>query len=256
MKQKTESELLLEQYLSSLGHKPGVDFEYEPDLRGPSVIDYIFHKHNPPVLFEIKEFSGESKQDAILMSSANSGSAVMLNPYVAVRQKIQEAKKQFKPYKQKYACVLVMYKGQSLTADLDSTMMAGAAYGDLAISFNQQTGQSCWLFQNNGLILPNRNTTFSAICSIDRYFPDKAPASRAFWKKYKAIPESLDKDFYKTYLDFCKEQGFDHNKSCLRVTAIINPFAKHPIDESVFKGQYDSIYITDLSNGRFYLKPR
>jgi hypothetical protein len=241
----TFSEKLFEEYLSYKGLIRDKDFFYEPNLGKPRKPDYLI-KDGVDTLFEVKEFSRESKSDTKLRASANSRMAVRLDPYARTRKKIDYARQKFKDYKNEYPCVLILHQGDSFTADMDIKMVAASAYGDLAIRWLPHEETSSWFFDKNGALSPLKNTTLSAIAVIEEIFPERAMAEKEFWKKH-SMPRKMGSDFLKKYKVWCKSKSYDLQKRYIRLRTIINPFASKPVSINFFTQKYPT-YVPQIES--------
>ncbi|MGD0328721.1 MAG: hypothetical protein ABSB00_03385 [Minisyncoccia bacterium] len=244
----TSSEKLFEEYLSKKGLVADKDFFYEPDLGKPKRPDYLV-RINADTLFEIKEFSRESKADRYMRTPENFSVAIRLDPYSQTREKIGQARKKFKDYKNDYPCVLILHKGDSFTAGLDTQLIAGSAYGDISLRMSPDGSNSQWIFDKNGELSPKKNTTLSAIAVIEEIYPEKAVAGKEFWKEHE-MPEMLGNDLLQVYEAWCKSKGYNIRKRYVRLRTIINPFAKKPISQDFFDQKYDEVSVIKVT-GKF-----
>jgi hypothetical protein len=129
----TESEQMFEAYLSA--HNLSV-WRYEMPQPGVSrKPDYCLSFQDRTSYFELKEF----KQKA-----PHSGWAGTFDPYSAIREKINQAQRQFREYKDRECtCSLVLYKAAALLVQLDDpwTVLA-AMLGDFGCVWQyDQTNQ-------------------------------------------------------------------------------------------------------------------
>src|SRR5208282_6061968 len=166
----TLSEQVFEQYLRINGY---VQIEYEPNLadttRKP---DYRVTLGNRRFLFEVKEFHG-SDQDFAWSTRVNGVGGAAYDPYVRIRQKIDDAREQFKGIKD-HTCCLVLFNQEKPLVDLNWQIVYGAMLGPIAVSipFNPNTGgfdQSLArdVFNGNGKCGPKQNTTVSAVIVLE-----------------------------------------------------------------------------------------
>lgn len=178
---KGHADLLFEQYLLSQGM---CDFEYEKDWKGIMVHpDYfVFHKDSS-YIFEVKELDVRPRVIDFAFG----------DPYITIRSKIHEVvkRKQFKPFKDKFSCCLVLWSSDDPRQLLDPIKMGGAMYGNVGFSvyLDPKTGKSPdeeseIVFNKHGkMIRPgekeHQNTTFSALISLSAY-----PKGR-LWEKLK-----------------------------------------------------------------------
>lgn len=170
MTERTVSELAFEDYLS----KQGILYRYEELPNGiTQPVDYSFEIEGKTLRFDVKEWEPKKQHPGI-------GTA--LDPYMPVRQKIEEGRKKFKQYKgRNEPCVLVLYHYGLQFIELNDIVIFGAMRGNLGWVFpiNPDTGvgdtsQTEIMFTNGGKMIhqaPNasvrlQNTTISAIAVL------------------------------------------------------------------------------------------
>lgn len=247
---KTESEKLLEEYFLNKGLVSEKDFFYERDLGKPKKIDFYVERLN--TLFEVTEFNRENDQDKLLLQTRETKGMVRLDSYSLIRNKIDEKREQFKPYKEDYVCVLVLHRGDSIAASLEPELLAGAMFGDISMRFSSVGEQTYTFFGRNGALKPSINRTFSAVAVVQEVFPDRKAAAAEFWRSHKEEDlENLSvQDLTKKYEAWSQSVGYDLEKRVISLRVLLNPFAKKPMEPSFFDGPLDEVFSFDES-GRF-----
>jgi len=130
----TIGESLFEAYLISQGY---TDFDHEQECDGKrKKPDYRVHINNDDYLFEVKDFV-QTKPFPPMGS---------FDDYTPIRHKINEAQKQFKPYKNEgKPCSVVLYNVNVPLLDLHSPdIVIGAMEGNFGITMliNVETGRA------------------------------------------------------------------------------------------------------------------
>lgn len=261
-----DSELFFEKYLNSLGYYEGKHFEYEEDIGRSTRPDYRLRAVTPPIIFEVKSYSNESKQSRVLVKRAEENSqrivrglhfapAIHLNPYKKTRAKFDKARLQFRPYRDDHACVLVLDKASGFLIDFSPAIFAGAVFGDVQLVISRATGESRWRFGGNGVLQPKMNTTFSAVCGLEKIKPDHKKLMNIFKREHGSISEKLlECADFQTFADLYKEIAKRHklnpDKEIIKATVILNPHARIPINTSLFSGTHDEVWRFDDS-GKF-----
>lgn len=122
--ERTTSESLFEQYLSS----QGIDaFEFEKGWSGiPKRPDYTIKYQDAFCLFDVKEFEDEK----FVPPAAG---AFGVDRYTRIREKINQARSQFKYFKDK-ACCLVLYTLDPFVRLQEPFIVLGSMYGDLGFT--------------------------------------------------------------------------------------------------------------------------
>jgi hypothetical protein len=239
--QKTESEILFEEYLTTHGHS---DWTHEPPTEGKRKNpDYRLRLDNESLIFEVKEFDGPMPPPGF---SA-------YNPYVAIREKINQAAKQLREYKA-FSCSVVLANPKSAFVHLgDPWAIFGAMLGNLGYQF--QLGVSSdekhsieHVFTSGGKMMNDKrmepqNTTVSSVIVLGRYPLRQNRIRIAILNRqlelgrgttleenltfYEAIPDTVD----------------------LRPVSVVvyeNPFARIPLRRDLFCGPFDERWGADV----------
>lgn len=248
----TLSEQIFEQYLRMNGYP---DIEYEPSLantkRRP---DYRVTLGSEQLLFEVKEFTF-SKEDSARFGRANgmgvSGGAY--DPYVRIRQKIDDAREKFVGIKNQVCC-LVLFNQEKPLVDLNWQMVYGAILGPVAVSipFNPKVGefdhsQARDIFGGKGKCGPNHNTTLSAVLVLEPLLLGE----RRFRCHYNKLRSEMA-DPKPTWTELFEMERAEREKALgterdpgliqWRVVVHENPWASNPLDRGLFCSRFDERY--------------
>jgi hypothetical protein len=157
MYEKTESEEVFEHYLSS----QSLTWARISDLAAKHP-DYKIQHKNDVCLFEVKEFDEPDVKPSGGFSACP-----------AVREKIRQARKQFKSFKD-CCCALVLWNSKSIYRSVLLEAVASAAFGeyvhfDAAASGNLRAEPCSYQFSGSAGLTPKHNTTISAIAILNPY---------------------------------------------------------------------------------------
>ncbi len=241
---RTVSEVLFEKYLEAQG-VPGVPHEASVagKARHP---DYIFEWNGVPLVCEVKELHEKRPMPA---------GGADTDPYSSVREKINQASKQFQEYKDS-PCVLVLYNVDDWEFDSWPPYLFGAMLGDLGlqIPFDLDAcraliddAQSAFLGRGK-MVDPRRklpqNTTISAIAVLSEI----GIRNPEFWQEHRERVAALEAEIGQ---EVSAEQyfqiGWDVASGGIqtslgqapRVVVTENPLARLRLPEEVFRGPYD-----------------
>lgn len=163
-KEKLDSELLFERYLLSQGIK---EFEFEKEWEGIlKRPDYTVDLDNSTTIFDVKDLEDRTPPRGFSFG----------DPYGRIRGKIEEGRKQFRPFKDK-SCNLVLCSKMLEPNLFDPLIVNGAMYGDIGISipFNRETGvpgaERKTVFSSHGKMIDDKskrkqNTTVSSLITL------------------------------------------------------------------------------------------
>jgi hypothetical protein len=215
-KSKNKSEKIFERYLNSNGFRG--KWTYEPSIAGKSrKPDYLLDHNGQKCLFEVKEL----RRKPNLPTEGTS----WFDPYSSLRSEINEARKQFKGYKE-YSCSLVVFNVGDLHAILKPICVFGAMLGNLGVTGDiertegklfERTKKNAFLY--GGKMIDNKgerlqNTTISTIVVLEEYI------------------DSIDV------------------RKAPRVIIIENPFARIAFPEDLFVGPFDERWRWTEKNGK------
>jgi len=157
MSVRTESEQIFERYLD------GQDIAWTRVAdSGQKRPDYKVERSDVTCFFEIKEFA-----DPAVKPSGG------FSPCPAIQEKILQARKQFKGYRQ-HCCALVLWNSKSIYRSLFVDVVASAAFGKFVDCKAQSEGRLrteplTYRFSGARELSPFQNTTISAIVILGRF---------------------------------------------------------------------------------------
>jgi hypothetical protein len=245
---RNKSEILFEQYLALSGL---LDVRFEPQFPGtnqkPDFLVKLPDKRS--LLFEVKEFRATAED-------FRSGGGAY-DPYVHIREKIDQGREKFKPFKE-FCCCLVLFNDGKPLVDLSWQMVYGAMLGNLGFRFYVDkeglkenrpieeiptTGGKMVKYQDGVPVQP-QNQTISAILALS-FLPvgrirfdahiDELEAQRKQQvgvEEYTALIEEL--------------RGTERDTGLLQLRAVLheNPYAKEGLEfpKELCRGPYDERY--------------
>jgi hypothetical protein len=246
---RTRSEMIFEDYLRINGYP---EPEFEPSLaqtnRRP---DYRVTLGNEQLLFEVKEFNF-SKEDSVRYRQVN-GNGIgggAYDPYVRIRQKIDDAREKFAGIKSQVCC-LVLFNQEKPLVDLNWQMVYGAMLGPVAVSipFNPTIGkfdssQARDVFGGKGKCGPSHNTTLSAVLVLEPLLLGE----RRFRCHYNRLRNEMvnqrptwDELFEMERAEREKALGTERDPGLIQWRVVVheNPWASNPLDRSLFCSRFD-----------------
>jgi len=168
MNQKTPGELAFEEYLNG----QAIPFEHEPPLSFTNkLIDYVIeHPTHGTIYFEVKD----------LNSPPPSGSFSAFDPYLPIRNHIEEGQRKFKDFAEELCALVLFAPPGSFVNLMEPHVMLGAMYGNLGftIPFDPISGtadssqiESKFLVGEGKMVRPTRhqNTRIAALISLVSY---------------------------------------------------------------------------------------
>ena len=247
---RNQSEQYLEYYLRMNGYP---EFEYQPvhstTTRRP---DYRLSVGNERIILEVKEFT-VSNEDFLGFAGTGNVRGGAFDPYGPIRQKIDDAREQFKGLKDSVCC-LVLFNQNKPLVDLNWQMIYGAMLGDLAwhIPFNPATeefddSQTTNGFSRNRKCGPNKNTTLSAVIALE---PLMLGERRFRCHLTKLINElgrenlSWDERFDIERKEREIARGTDRDPENIQWRLVVNenPWARNKLSRDIFCGRFDERY--------------
>jgi hypothetical protein len=243
----TLSEQIFERYLELNGYPQP---EFEPALtqttRRP---DYRIPLGSMKLLLEVKEFN-LSKEDTDRFSRPGGGA---YDPYVRIRQKIDDARKKFSGITDQVCC-LVLFNQEKPLVDLGWQMIYGAMLGPIAVSipFNPSIGKfdsskAKDIFSGKGKCGPNQNTTLSAILVLEplllgeRRFRCHLNKLRSEMGDHKSTWTEI---FELERAERERALGTDRDPGLIQWRIVVheNPWASNPLDRALFCSRFDERY--------------
>ena len=237
----TIGESLFEAYLILQGY---TDFIHEQECEGKSKKpDYTVHINNEDYLFEVKDFV-QTKPFPTMGS---------FDDYTPIRSKINEAQRQFKPYKNDgRPCSVVLHNVNVPLLDLHSPdIVFGAMEGNFGIimPINVETGRANEsamhhaFLDGDKMIRPKttepQNTTVSALITL-RYVHVGSVRYRKYYRDGNNLPATQR-------AQYLKDVGFDTEEKHLGVIIWENRLARNPLPSHVFRGAWDERFIYDAT---------
>ncbi len=246
----TVSEQIFEHYLHLNGY---TQIEFHPHLaettRKP---DYRVALGNRRILFEVKEFRA-SEQDFMGSRDANGIRGGAYDPYVRIRQKIDDAREKFRGIKDQ-TCCLVLFNQEKPLVDLTWQIVYGAMLGPIGVSIPFNPGLGSFdrsdardVFGVNGKCGPSQNRTLSAVIVLE---PLLLGESRFRCHMNRLRGEMADRNltwdeiFELERSEREKARGTECDASLIqwRVVVLENPWASNAFDRSLFCGRFDERY--------------
>jgi len=237
MNPKTPGELAFEEYLD--GHD--IAFEHEPPLSFTNkLIDYVVdHPTHGTIYFEVKDIN----------CPPPAGSAGAFDPYLPIRNHIEEGQRKFKDFAEKL-CVLVLYAPPGSFVNLmEPRDMLGAMYGNLGftIPFDPVSGtadssrmESKFLVGEGKMVRPTRfqNTRIAALISLVRYETFGKEAMRYIETEDGRSPDERWSDALSGLAGISQDPT-------LCVTVWENGTAKRKLPQDIFRGPMDAWWTCD-----------
>ncbi len=249
--QRNESELLFEQYLAMSGL---FEFQFEKEFPGKAQRpDYLVELvDGTKIIFEVKEFR------ATAGDFRPGGGAY--DPYITIREKIQQGREQFKAFKES-CCCLVLFNREKPLVDLSWRFIYGAMLGNFGyrIPFDAEsgtfdsgamtqtftTGGAMHRYHSGHPIAP-QNQTISAILVMDLL-----PIGRMRFEDYieeietKRRLAGLPGLTLDEHLQLVRDsQGTERDYSLTQLRGVVheNPYARITLPRELFRGPYDERY--------------
>jgi hypothetical protein len=230
--EKTESDLLFEVYLAS----QRLPFQYEKQFDfSRNLIDYVLEFEGQEFLFEVKQFDP---------GNYPLSGTFAVDPYREIRSKITDAQKQFKGFSD-YPCSIVLCNPKGALVELSNhNVMLGAMYGDagFTMEFDASAGRAVGdpqrAFLDHGKMLRRserklQNTRISALVTLRRFHIGSKRLSKRLMQVNFGSKQAIRE--YSGAISDTPE--FQETQVCTIVWE--NAYAKTPLPESVFRGDFD-----------------
>ncbi len=220
----TVSEALFERYLA----EQGLPFDYEPDVDGRTKHpDYRIAFQGQDFFLEVKEFEPEPYDPG-----PKSGGAYL--PLPGIREKIDQARKKFKEFKE-WPCSLVLYNPGHPWIDIhEPHTIFEAMLGNSGICWgiDAKTGRPLApprnILEGDAKMFLDQNTTISAIIVLEEYLRGHR---RGRIDEQKNWTPTLD------------AASTDHaSRTLLRVVRHDNLYARRRLPPSLFHGAADETW--------------
>lgn len=232
---QTPGEAAFEAYLRS---QEITDFIHEKEFPGKSKRpDYSVTLVGREHLFEVKDIDSEPPGPGF----------GFWDPYGPIREKIDQARKKFKEFKD-YPCSLVIHLTQGFALIDDPKVIYGAMHGDPAIEFlvDKEKGRLVpdsqrEVFTKDGrMTQPHwkdpQNTTINAIIALRGI----RIGEKRFVHEYLA---QFGGD--EAYAHLGDDVGYDKNEIGRGVVVFENVDARVPLDRQLFRGRFDERWGAD-----------
>jgi hypothetical protein len=233
---KTASDVLFEAYLSGAA----LPWDYEPQVPNKTTHpDYRVRFKEQELFFDVKGFAPGAHQPPIGYST--------FDPYGPIRTKINEARRQFRPFKE-HCCSLVLHNADAVVLVDNPLIVFAAMLGNLGFAVRVSAGVSATnqsitdIFTRGGKMLQGKkkqNTTITAIIVL-RQFP-------LSWRRYQVRRQEMAHDLGRRLtgqeelmlLESCQKEV---PSPPISVVIHENPFARHPLRADLFCGPFDERY--------------
>ncbi len=252
---RTESEVLMEEYLRAHGL---TDFEFQPTVQGTlKRPDYLLRVGNTKVFLEVKEFQ-------VTPDDFRPGFR-FYDPYGPIREKIGAARKKFKDM-EGHCCCLVLHNHEKPLVGLEWQIVMGAMLGDLGYSFPVDTrtgrgdiskmeqvtlgGGKMHKHRGDTPIAPE-NTAISAVIVVERYRIGEKRFRLSVQEKEQELGRELSVEEFLDLADRSAGTERDLSLNRIRVRVHENPYARIPLDRSLFTGSFDERYGEIENTGRW-----
>jgi hypothetical protein len=231
---RNESELLFEEYLKAHNY---ADWTHEAPVEGKrKTPDYRLEHSGSSVVFEVKEFDAPLPLPGV----------GTYDPYGPIREKINQATRQFREYKE-FSCSVVLANPKSAFVRLaDPWAILGAMLGNMGFTVPvgpnaEKGGPPKKVFLAGGKMINEKrrqpqNTTVSSIVVVGT-FPLREKRIQMAIRERQAelgrittIEEDLE--FYETI-----PESLDLRR--VRVYVYENPYARIPLSRNLFSGPFD-----------------
>jgi hypothetical protein len=244
------SEKMFEEYLRSVKI---AEWDYEKEIPGTTKKpDYSLLVGGREHLFDVKEFRPEPTDPPL-------GSGAKRIPYEPVRQKIDEAREQFKGLKG-YPCSLVLANLGKQGIMLVDWIIYGAMFGDVGIKmpFDPKTGmfsynESGTAFGRSGKMvryaegnpIAPQNTTINAVLVLRHLGVGSRRLNLYYDRKEKELGRKLT--WQELHDESVAARGAERDASLLALSVVVheNPAARVPLTRELPLGPFDERYGLD-----------
>ena len=237
---RTESELLFEEYLSTHAYN---NWTHEAPVEGRRKNpDYRLEHHGSRFILEVKEFDTS-------MPGEGYGA---YDPYGPIREKINQAARQFKEYKE-FPCSIVLASPKPTFVHLAYPWaIIGAMLGNLGVQFQMgvvpdENHPMEQVFLGGGKMVNHKrqepqNTTISAVIVLSRYPLRQKRIRVAIEERQKELGRKTTPD---EDLDFYEAIPDSPELHPVRLVVYENPYSRIPLSRDLFRGPFDERWGSD-----------
>jgi hypothetical protein len=238
----TESEEVFERYLHGQGLRWG-----RVETTTAKHPDYVVLHNDTKCFFEVKEFDDPLKKPV--------GG---LSPCSSIREKISQARKQFKKYRN-HCCVLVLWNSKSVYRGVFLDVVGCAAFGDFiqihdSAAENLRAAPPMYRFSGPAELTPVQYTTISAIVILCPYRLNQLWLD--VWRALKAKQGRGEGvtvfDQFRLLQRMGEERPVTYSyEGTTRTILLENPHARFPFPSDIFTGPFDQRW--SMKSGWFRL---
>lgn len=238
----TASERLFGEYLNAHGYS---DWTHEQPTAGKlKTPDYHLRFGTFDFYFEVKEF--------INSAPLQDGEGGFYDPCRPLREKINQAARQFKTYKA-FPCSVVMADPHHTFVDIDvPEIVIGAMLGNIGyqMPLGEMPGpgnEPRQVFTTGGKMVDAKhslpqNRTISSIVILSEYPVRRRRLEIELDKRKKQLGRNPTRE---EFLTVAASVPSDENDSILRSVVYENPYARIPLNRDLFRGSFDERWGTD-----------
>ena len=231
---RNESEQLFEQYLSTHGYENWAhEAPFEGRLKNP---DYTLEHSGSTFIFEVKEFN--TPMPGLGYSA--------YDPYRPIREKINQAARQFKEYKE-FPCSAVLASPKPTFVHLAYPWaIIGAMLGNLGAQFQMgvmpdENHPMKQVFLGGGKMVNQKrqqpqNRTISAVIVLSKYDLRRQRIRVAITEQEKKLARKITPDEQLRFYTAIPESPELHP---VRLVVYENPYARIPFSRDLFCGPFD-----------------
>lgn len=226
----TESEEVFERYLCS----QELQWDRVATTAGRHP-DYVVVHNGARCFFEVKEFDDPLKKPVGGFS-----------PCPAIREKITQARKQFKKYRN-HSCILVLWNSKSIYRGVFPDVVGSAAFGEFiqtsdSAAENLRADPPMYRFSGRAELTAVQNTTISAIAILCPYRLNHLWLD--VWRTLKARQERGEQITVVDQFDLLQKFAADRPatysyEGTIRTILLENPYARIPLPSDIFSGPFD-----------------
>jgi len=238
--QNTASETLFERCLADHGYN---DWTHEEPVPGKTTTpDFCLKRQELLLYFEVKEWEAQP----VTLETID------LTSWVTIREKITQAARQFKQYKE-HSCSVVLANPNGAPISLDDDAISGAMFGDVGfvVPLDTERGEVLSVektFLKGGKMEHDvrgiQNTTFSAVLVMEHFYHLRKHLVKIDHLRRRKYGDQAGNNNLLNELP-------DPDATPLRLVVYENPNARIPLPPDLFRGPYDERFGAD---GSYYIR--